>query len=207
MEQTTHHVDNHTLLQIKTHANTITSADLYTNTVGRTWQATAQADDRGCGPAFITIVVGLTPAINTSHPSALSRSLHTMHIIPLSQNRPRSTRKYAEIQTEHCVVACVPRIPPPLNTNHTHTLFPSSFLCGWDARMCLRVQMRSEKSWWPFGLLAGNAPLKTVALMLTPAWTAKVTAWIPLVIITWPARQDGGRLGDEWKEWRDSWVG
>lgn len=154
MEQTAHHVDNHTLLkQIKTHANTITSADLYTNTVGRTWQATAQADDRGCGPAFITIVVGLTPAINTSHPSALSRSLHTMHIIPLSQNRPRSTRKYAEIQTEHCVVACVPRIPPPLNTNHTHTIsiiFPVWLKCKDVFKSADKIR-KILVTFWPAG--------------------------------------------------------
>lgn len=52
-----------------------------------------------------------------------------------------------------------------------------------------RVQGRSLQSLRPFGVLAGAAPLLTVVLRLTPATPAKVTAWMPLAIITWPVRQ------------------
>lgn len=109
---------------IKIHSNTITSAGAYTNNGGRTGRATARADDRGRGAAFITIALRLTPAINTSRFSPLNLSIHTMHIIPLSQNRPGDTRKHLEIQTVHCGIAHVLRNPK----THTHTHFPSTFL-------------------------------------------------------------------------------
>lgn len=78
------------------------------------------ADDRCCGAAFITIALGLTPAINTRRLSLLNLSIHTMHTIPLSQNWPGDTRKHLETQTAHCVVARVAKILPTLH--HTHTL-------------------------------------------------------------------------------------
>lgn len=91
--------------------------EAYTQTLG---EGFGRADDRGCGVAFIAIALGLTPAINTGRLSPLNLSLHTMHIIPLSQNQPADTRKHLEIQTVHCVG--VPRIPPALNAKWTRTL-------------------------------------------------------------------------------------
>lgn len=92
---------------------------------------TLGADDWGCGAAFITIALGLTPAINTRRLSLLNLSIHTMHTLPLSQNRPGDTRKHLETQTVHCVVACVAKILPTLN--HTH--FPPWTLCDCSSHV------------------------------------------------------------------------
>lgn len=69
-------------------------------------EARTQTWGQDLSPAFITVSLNLIPAINTELVSALNRSLHTMHIIPLSKKQPSDTRKHPEIQTEHCVEAC-----------------------------------------------------------------------------------------------------
>lgn len=77
---------------------------------------------------------------------------------------------------------------------------------AWDDRVCPRVQGRSIQSLWPFGVLTGAMPLQTVVLQLTPIPRAKVTARMPLIIITRPARLHHGKPGEQCREWWDNWV-
>lgn len=99
LEEVRHRVDNSSSSKHQKYTLTQTHQQARTQAAGAGLdrQQRGRADDRGRGAAFITIALAVTPAINTGRLSPLNLSLRTMHIIPLSQNRPGDTRKHLEI--------------------------------------------------------------------------------------------------------------
>lgn len=108
--------------------------------MGRKWQATARADDRGCGAAFITIALSLTPAINNdcfsplnlSHPHTLCTSSFFHRNSPAT---PGNTLK-----SKLCIVwwqVYLEFLLPEVPNTHTHTYLPPSFLDTVWLRMSL----------------------------------------------------------------------